>query len=512
MERQKFEGSWKDAFDQAEVSPSEKVWTNIELDLERAESGKIKRRLLFYKMLAAASVFFGMCIGGAGIYMVTSQQNAGMVANLDDQQPQHDPLTSTFQKEENAGFQAPAPGTQERASGAMLNESETLTPESVDKNFTNKTQLSFSAVKEKSNPVNRQSGNATNSGKSASGESSRQATAFVNGSDNSAVANTIMAAPEDETARFASSRKEKGEIAFRDRQLPALVNTREIAVEIKSLEAPVVEPDPLEMLLASYEIEKTEGDKKARSSGEKFWTSVGVTAGPFNSINSSIRTGTNAANVSQNAFVQSSPPVSNTIQNETKASGIAYSVGFQLGGKVATRWTVQGGVNYLTQSSEYISSVIVEDHSGNLVAGNSNQFARQGTAEKVHTTASHTVNNNMRFVSIPVQTGFILLNKSFGIQVNGGVSTDMFLQNTITPQGDDLEKVTEKSGSDSPYRSVNFSGLFNTEFSYRVTNKYRIAVSPGIRYPFNSIYKSDLGLQSTPLTFDMGLKFRYIFN
>ena len=39
MERGEFNDLMKDAFKDAEATPSENVWTNIELDLEKAERG-----------------------------------------------------------------------------------------------------------------------------------------------------------------------------------------------------------------------------------------------------------------------------------------------------------------------------------------------------------------------------------------------------------------------------------------------------------------------------------------
>src|SRR5690606_1674133 len=75
MERRTFEESFKDAFKGAEVSPTENVWTNIELEITKAEGSKMKQRLLFYKMLAAASIAFAMCLTGIGYYTLTSNEN-----------------------------------------------------------------------------------------------------------------------------------------------------------------------------------------------------------------------------------------------------------------------------------------------------------------------------------------------------------------------------------------------------------------------------------------------------
>src|SRR5687767_67680 len=80
MEKGKFEGSMSDAFENAEVSPSENSWNNIALELEKANGQRMKKRLLFYQMLAAASVVFAMGIS-FGMY-VLNEKNVNLAKQL----------------------------------------------------------------------------------------------------------------------------------------------------------------------------------------------------------------------------------------------------------------------------------------------------------------------------------------------------------------------------------------------------------------------------------------------
>src|ERR1041385_1265513 len=70
-ERQKFEESWKSAFDGAESTPPDRVWNSIELDLAGQESAAMKKKVVFYQRLAAATILFALLVGSYAGYEVT---------------------------------------------------------------------------------------------------------------------------------------------------------------------------------------------------------------------------------------------------------------------------------------------------------------------------------------------------------------------------------------------------------------------------------------------------------
>src|SRR5690349_1013079 len=64
----KFEQSWREAFEGAEFAPADSVWININRDLAAAEGETMKKRIVLYQRIAAASVLFALLIGAFGIY------------------------------------------------------------------------------------------------------------------------------------------------------------------------------------------------------------------------------------------------------------------------------------------------------------------------------------------------------------------------------------------------------------------------------------------------------------
>jgi hypothetical protein len=294
---------------------------------------------------------------------------------------------------------------------------------------------------------------------------------------------------------------------FAKRELPVLYTHKPVAVDFSASEEST--GDEVALFLAKLDDRERElameDDRQRKNDvpGEKLWTSVGFSAGSFSSPNFDVSGSASPA-----------PGIAATTKvatNQAKASGTAYTMGVSFGARVSKRWVVQGGVNYMTQMSDYTTSVAVSSSTlSHFKPASLNEF-RDNSQQKFVPTAPYSVNNSLRFISLPLQAGYLVVDRKLGVQVSAGVSTDMFIQNTIDPEGETLGKTTEGRGADSPYRSLNFSGLVGTEVSYRFADRYRLSLNPGVRYPFNSIYKDEVGVESTPLTFDVGLRFRYIF-
>ncbi len=431
MENNRFEDSLKSAFEGAEVSPSEKVWANVELDLEKASGGQLKRNLLLFQLLAAASVAFAFGIGA--LYYLDQPVN----------QDEHTKQALTKPSTTNS---------------AELNKSVTG---ATDNN------AGINNQKRTEEPVIQTLNNT-----------------YVVKKDN----NTIPSTTEAQTQHAWVTYK----VAKTD--LSSFTRTKTPTLILPKHEDPV-EPDAGMLLLARLKDEEKryqQEDKKTNSK-ENIWASVGFGAGSYKpnvqSSNTNLESGVSAG----------------TSSSESAVTGASYSVGLNVAGKISKRFIVQGGVSYLTQNADFTSTAT------NHGAASLNDYVKASNFESFNFESPYTVTSSLQFVSIPVQAGYILVDRNFGVQLNGGVATDLFIRNTLTPQNDDYQKVTQSSGKDSPYRTVNFSGLLGTEFSYRVANHYRISLNPGLRYSLNSIYKEEVAAEITPVTFDVSLRFRYIF-
>lgn len=219
--------------------------------------------------------------------------------------------------------------------------------------------------------------------------------------------------------------------------------------------------------------------RKSEAESEKIWAAVTATSGNT---------------------IASSNPYSYT---STSSQGNSYSVGALGGILIATHWVVQSGLLYVNQVANPFS-IIAGNNSLSSVA--SYALVKQPSTTATNYSSAYAIVSTNEFVSLPVMVGYVLTKKKFAWQINSGISTDLFLRNTLTDPNGQMQSYSQSAGADSPYRTTIVAGLFNNEVSYRLGKNYRLAIVPGVKYSLSPLLKSQSS--SNLLLLDIGFRFR----
>ena len=474
-ERQKFEERWQEAFEGSEMTPSDSVWSNIDLKLDNE---KMKRRVIYYQRLAAAAVLFALLIGVGGVryFSTTTAEDIAIKSNTNISNPK---TLSVNPKE-----------SQDKSIAENK-------PDAEPGNFTSDKQLPEEVLlnKEKANGV------ADNSEKSAIAVQSESAFSLgIDIANNTEIQkkynnNTIM-----DTRRYLP-------LASQPFDPLASYNSPPVKDQLPDAKKEDKQEHKNETTAVASVLPEDSSNEKAtekkKKKTEDLWLAFGATAGTYNPGTAASTTQTMDFSKVNSSYVSQAP------QSSRSSVGAAYSMGITVGKKIADRWIVQTGINYLNQAINYTSNFATQSSANQLEASVADYASLN--SDPVSITQPYKVSSNTEFVSIPMQAGYLLIDKKVGLQLNAGVASDIFLRNTLKDQSGQSSKYSQGSGKESPYRSVNWAGLASTELSYKMSKQYRISIAPGIRYSLQPALKAESGSTANPLVLDIGFRFRYIF-
>ncbi len=460
-ENRKFEESWEKAFSDVEINPPEKVWDGIDLHLSKMESGSMKRRVVFYQRLAAASILFALLAGGVGVWNWATKEG---------QLPQN-----VVQKSIRINKEPLVDGNSQKEMTNAIN-------------GTSASKLSEEDLTQKNAPSSLQD--------EGTREKSirKYATPKERDSQHPLGPNYLVSLVADEGQNgIAIEKNSKAEPTHLSRAFPTISGEELPEVEIRLL------GQPIKTVAQAKRFKEPSKPSNEQKDDRSWWASVGGAAGNYNPNTSS------STSFSQAQFT-GLPTSSNAAPNSSEAStGTAFSYGVNLGKRIAKRWVIVTGLNYLNQSIGYNSNIASLDINNRAQAFVADLNAN---SSNLTTTIPYKINSSNEFLSIPLQAGFILLDKKIGLQLNAGVSSDFFMKNTLIDEGGKLASYSQGAGDNSAYRTINWMGLASTELSYRISNHYRVSLLPGLRYGFNPVLKTGT---TFPVVWDVGFRFKYLF-
>jgi len=450
-EKGKFEDAWRMAFDNAEQAPSENVWRGVDQGLNRAETIMMKRQVVFYQRLAAATIVFALLLGALSTYYfsdLNNQQKIDITAA--------DITHSTDSNNNTPIIADQKSSTDNNATGDFAMDSETVKKE-MKSNF----HASFETGERGLSATNSFSGDST-----------------------------------QENDRYISK-------LILNRQYPTLLSMiPEPLIELNNAMKEITIVRKLPAMPSSMMASKNEMKSK-----ENLWASLGASTGNY-SPSADFNSGSSSRVLSQSSTGMNTS--NQRAYSTTAARGTTFSLGMNVAKRLSRRWLLQGGVSYLNQSIGYTSNYAVVDGNNKILASVADYSNLDSFSSVIPVSSPYEINSVNKFISIPVQAGYLLIDKKIGLQLNSGVSTDFFMQNTLTDKSGQLSPYSSGAGDESPYRAISWSGLVGTELSYKIATQYRVSIAPGLRYSLNSVLKSDV-VSSNPLVWDVGFRFRYIF-
>lgn len=199
----------------------------------------------------------------------------------------------------------------------------------------------------------------------------------------------------------------------------------------------------------------------------------------------------------------------------------SYSVGVNVGYKIAKRWKIQSGLymSELGQISEnvalYDQSAYVDDKSSYYINTSTGNIEIQGSPNELISRFSETSNDNnilaapqpkgpdmygstpdlqanfiqsFEYIEVPVIINYTVIDRKLSMNVSGGLSANFLYDNStyIVNEGSRYDLDAE-SGD---LKNMNYSGVVGLGLEYPIITKLRINLQPTFRYSLNSINNS----------------------
>lgn len=465
-DRSEFDKSWKDAFEDASIEPSQGLWGKIDGVLANGESAKYKKRLIFYKYVAAASILLLVTTGLLSYYLI-----------------------------QKAGTSAGNPVAME---DSINNDQNTNAQAVQEENFLG----SGNGQKNRAAPMNIPDANSTQ----ATPDEPEETNALV--AEAETLADTSI--DSDELDNSSLNHQNNEAIALQDdgkfsgSGLAALSS-----LAPKKLKPGEINWDAYHMYLVptvTHEEKPLENDEKMI-----LFAGLNFTPGYFDPNIKAIVPSLQA-NAFLNDAVQSATFNSASTQERDVTSGSSYAFGFDMGVKLKERWVIETGLQYFVNNSNATANAFVEDHQQNkralyVTTAESNDFSYS----RINISSPIPLNNSFQFASIPLKLGYMILDKKLSIMVSSGVSSEFFLRNEVSEENNRQASVTIRPGDNSPYNSVYFNGLASARFSYHFSDNYSFSLEPSYRMAISSFAKASSRFTSAPQSLGIaaGLKFYF---
>nr|WP_321415257.1 outer membrane beta-barrel protein [uncultured Allomuricauda sp.] len=487
MGKKNLEQLFKESFQDFQEVPDEKVWASIEASLNNK---KQKKR--------AVPIWWGL--GGAAAALVI----ALLAINPFAQEPEQEQIITDMEhitvpedrkgseEKTNQGFNRPEP-VMDNENG-LANTSEGT---SVDQKNNQATDTGFAKTK------------ASSSTKDPISKSNQNGSQELAQADNNRSQNTERVSRDEEVAEKNNSaiamHGDQDKSAERQADLSSERNDAQIAENMTEKD----DEDKQSIYDAIAEQEQLEEAVAKNNSGK--W-SVGPSLAPvyFNGAGDGSPVGADFASNSKSG-------------NLNLSYGV--NVAYEVGKKVKIRSGVHR-VNFGYNTNDVVFSSTLQAAASNKIA-NIDYAQNSGTIfvqskesaknSPIMSSKKEVVLNEapslegkmvqqLGYIEVPLEVNYALLDKKFGVDLIGGVSSLFLVDNSVLLESNEL--VTEM-GEANNINSLNFSANFGMGLNYHFTPKFRFNVEPVFKYQLNTFSNVSGNFQPYSIGVYSGFTFKF---
>lgn len=520
--RDQFENQWQSAFAEAEVTSPGHLWSSIDATLAGQREAGYKKKILFFKWVAAASIFIAVTSG-----MLVWFGNINETEILAESS-----LRDVLSNEGVEGKNEVAP----TAAGKLYPENKIASGTTIEKKdekmvSTMGTDALIASVEEEnvSDKEGRSFVGAANShgsesstGLSNESDVSKNTTRAI--ADNTTGSTNLKRIDDASYIVMLDDNSETGnEVA--DGALMVNDNGHGFVFILEKVDNMTFADG--ETGMAPWETDflylvpdLTAGTHKKAFEGFNLWAGLSIGSGSFNpgsDGNLDLGVSEDALNFSSGdgdrgveAYFTDQSPIPSDI-------GSSFSAGLDFGTKVSAKVILSGGLHYMNLSSVSSSNLVVTDPTSNESLALFSQDISNPTIQNAVRSGDLIVNrtnvdfvNSFNYLTIPIKAGYVLVDKKLNLTLNSGISSNFLISNDIKSDDSTIGLFDESSSTDA-YRPVYFNLLTSIELGYRFKEKYYFSLEPNYRRAINTITKDESTSSSKPTSIGVSVGIRYIF-
>lgn len=511
-----FEEEWQKAFNDASFAPPSDMWERIEQDLER----KKRRPFLFFlrpsAMLAGVAATLILALGGFLFF----KQKDTTISVANNTQTKVQPNSET----QNQSTQPVLNKTDDTSLATKaLNDIETINSPKTSSNQ----QLTLAETS-----INKRISNPKKSTQNSQFPA-LAAASFANPNAGDMVADV----PASNNQSFGSYNPQTLDNQG-NKSVPVAQNGNKAIADLALLKY-----REYQYLGSRYTLKRNklvfEGETSeapvVASNDSKFWLGVQSGVSPFDpnmklgELNTVALAQADAfASMSNTPMVGASPSAGDKQgnvmvsqpQNAIK-SGIGINTGVAMGYKISKKWNFESGIRYLRGNSTLNSNTYTFQQNGyantflaDYLLQNSANQDMQFANKQINTVVADAsqFGNRYEYLMIPMQVGYeIGLSKKVALNILAGVSTDIFLQNTIINDNSILQEKSTINTSSNIYKPLNLSGLGGVRASYLISKHWQLNLGSSYQHSLFSGINNSTALQMRLKMFGLnyGLNYRF---